>query len=205
MKVNGMRTASMILNGAIFVTTLILLAKAFRADGRWVARRGLKAFRYFTVLSNAFCGIAGLGMVLAQLSGPASTAMTTIKYLATVSVTVTLLTVFLFLGPTQGGYRELLRGRDLYMHLLGPVMAIGSYCLLEKRALSFAASMLGVLPVILYGAVYLYKVVYDREERRWEDFYGFNKGGRWPVALAAMLVGNLAVCALFWLVPPVVF
>ena len=50
------------------------------------------------------------------------------------------------------------------------------------------------MPVLLYGAVYLYKVVFTPEERRWEDFYGFNKGGKWPAAFITMMAGAFAVC-----------
>jgi hypothetical protein len=59
-------------------------------------------------------------------------------------------------------------------------------------------AILGMLPMLLYGAVYLYKVILAPEGRRWEDFYGFNRGGMWPIAAVAMLAGTCAVCALFW-------
>ena len=96
--------------------------------------------------------------------------------MGTAAVTVTMLTVFLFLGPNLG-YKKLLTGRDLYMHLVTPLLAILSFLCCEKR--------------------YLYKVLCAPEGKRWEDFYGFNKGGKWPVSLAVMLTGNLAVCMVF--------
>ena len=107
--------------------------------------------------------------------------------------------MFLFLGPTQGGYGPLLSGDNLYMHLIGPLLAIVSFCFLEKRELTFPLALLGMIPVLLYGTVYLYKVVYAPQERRWEDFYGFNRDGRWPIAFSAMQLGTLAVCVALWL------
>ena len=195
-----MRTASIIVNAAIFLTTLAILIFYFRKDGAWQLAKGLKAFRFFTVLSNAFCALAALAMAVSQLGGEPSPAVLLMKYLGTVSVTVTLLTVFLFLGPSMGGYGELLSRDNLYMHLIGPVLAILSYCLLEKRGMSFGTAMTGPIPVALYGAVYLYKVVLSPEDGRWEDFYGFNKGGRWPIAFGAMVAGTAIVCVVFWLV-----
>ena len=115
-------------------------------------------------------------------------------------MTVTILTVFLFLGPSQGGYGDLLRGENLYMHLIGPLLAILSFCLIEKQKKLLSTALTGVVPVLLYGAVYLYKVVYAPEERRWEDFYGFNKGGKWLISFLAMIVGTLVVCVVFWVV-----
>ena len=31
-------------------------------------------------------------------------------------------------------------------------------------------------------------------DKRWEDFYGFNKGGKWPISLALMLLGSFLIC-----------
>ncbi len=194
-----MKTASIIINIAIFLTTLTILILYFRQDGRWQVDKGRKAFRFFTVLSNAFCAIAALAMAVSQIGGAVPRPVLLMKYLATVSVTVTLATVFLFLGPTMGGYRDLLKGDNLYMHLIGPVLAILSYAFLEKREMAFPTALTGLIPVALYGGMYLYRVVYAPEDRRWEDFYGFNKGGKWPLALAAMLGGTLIVCVLLWI------
>lgn len=190
-----MKAASIAINLAIFVTTLVILISYFYKDGRWQPGRGLRAFRYFTVLSNAFCAISALVMAIAQIGGTVPSAVVTLKYMATVGVTVTLLTVFLFLGPTQGGYGHLLKGDNLYMHLIGPLLAIVSFRFLERGRMPLAAALLGVIPVMLYGAVYLYKIVLAPEGRRWDDFYGFNRGGKWPVTFAAMLIGTLAICA----------
>lgn len=194
-----MKTASIIINIAIFLTTLTILILYFRQDGRWQVDKGRKAFRFFTVLSNTFCAIAALAMAVSQIGGAVPRPVLLMKYLATVSVTVTLATVFLFLGPTMGGYRDLLKGDNLYMHLIGPVLAILSYAFLEKREMAFPTALTGLIPVALYGGMYLYRVVYAPEDRRWEDFYGFNKGGKWPLALAAMLGGTLIVCVLLWI------
>ena len=193
-----MRTASIIINWTIFVATFALTLRCFRYEGEWALRRGLKAFRYFTVLSNVFCALTALVMALAQMKDAVTPAVLLLKYLGTVSVTVTLLTVFLFLGPTQG-YRTMLEGDNLYMHLIGPGLAIGSFCFLEKQPFSFPVALLGLLPVALYGALYLYRVIYAPEATRWEDFYGFNMGGKWPLSFAAMLLGTLLVCVALWL------
>lgn len=194
-----MRTASIIINAAIAITTLAIIVCFFRKDGAWQLRGGLKAFRYFTVLSNAFCAVAALMMAVGQLVGDPPRWILLMKYLGTVSVTVTLLTVLLFLGPTQGGYGELLHGENLYMHLIGPLLAIVSYRFLERPRMTFATALTGLVPVLLYGALYLYRIVLAPDDRRWEDFYGFNRGGRWAVSYAAMIAGTLVVCLLLWI------
>ena len=54
-------------------------------------------------------------------------------------------------------------------------------------------SLLGLLPVLLYGLLYLNKVVSRKE---WDDFYGFNRDGKWPLSFAAMLIGTALLCLL---------
>ena len=183
------------LNALIFLLTLILTNRFFRKDGVWHIKNGAVAFRYFTVLSNVFCAAAALLMCFAS----SVSWVWTLKYIGTVAVTVTMLTVFLFLGPNMG-YKMLLTGPDLYMHLVTPLMAIISFICFEKRGMTFQMALLGVLPVLFYGVLYLYKVVYAPEHKRWEDFYGFNKNGKWPVSFATMLAGGFAVCMLFLLI-----
>ena len=189
---------AMICNGVIFIATAATMALYFRRDGKWDAAAGKSAFRYFTVLSNALCALSSLAMLICELRGGITPAVRMFKFLGTASVTVTLLTVLLFLGPTQGGYAALFARDGLYMHLIGPLLAILSFCFFEKGGMPLARMLWGVAPVAVYGAVYLYRVVLAPEDRRWEDFYGFNRGGRWPVSLAMMLAGAAGVCVLLW-------
>ena len=184
-----MNTASLVCNLFIFAVTAIITLRFFWKDGMLDVERGKNAFRYFTVQSNVLCGLSALLLCLF----PASHRAWLFKYMGTAAVTVTLLTVFFFLGPNIG-YGKLLKGPDLFMHLITPLVAIVSFCVLEKRGLTFAEALLGMLPSIVYGVWYLYKVVLAPAEKRWEDFYGFNKGGKWPVYFVAMTVGELLIC-----------
>ena len=176
------------INILIFVITAISIIFCFRADGHWDLQAGTKCFRFFTILSNLFCAVSALLLVLSS-----SYWAWLLKYVGTVAVTVTLLTVILFLGPNMG-YKQLLSGKDLYLHLCGPLLAIASFCFMERRYdFSFPLSLLGILPVIIYGTVYLFEVVIWKN---WEDFYGYNKHGKWNLSMAAMFAGGFAVCML---------
>ena len=176
------------INILIFVITAISLLFCFRKEGRWDLQKGLKSLRFFTILSNLFCAVCALLLVLSSAQWA-----WLLKYVGTVAVTVTLLTVMFFLGPNMG-YKQMFSGKDLYLHLCGPLMAIVSFCFLERRYnLSFPLSLLGILPVIIYGFVYLFEVVILKN---WEDFYGYNKDGKWNLSMAAMFAGGFAVCML---------
>ena len=184
--------AAFILNAVIFAVTAVLSLRIFRKDGKWNFSGARKAFRFFTVQSNVFCACSALCMMLFPSAGWAWT----LKYIGTAAVTVTMLTVFLFLAPSIGSLGPLLKGNDVFMHLLTPIMAIVSFGFFEKRGMGFSTALLGMLPVVLYGCWYLYKILYAPAEKRWEDFYGYNKNGKWPVAFTGMMIGGFIVCML---------
>lgn len=158
-----------------------------------------KLFRYFTTLSNVLCAIASLIVFLCAAFGKLPFRALLLKYVGTTAVTVTLLTVFLFLGPTSHDWKGLLVGDELFLHLVCPVLAIVSFLVFEKTAMPAWTIAIGALPVPLYGALYLYKVVSAPEPRRWEDFYGFNRGGKWPVSFGLMTLGGALLAFLLWL------
>jgi len=157
-------------------------------------------FRYFTTLSNVLCALSSLVTAIFALRGALPLWVVLFKYVGTAAVSVTLLTVFLFLGPVSGQWKKLLSGADLFFHLICPLLAIVSFCFFEKTKFAFGWAALAVAPVVLYGALYLYKVIYAPSEKQWEDFYGFNRGGKWPLSVALMFLLGCAVAVLLWLV-----
>lgn len=192
-----MKMIDIILNLAIVLATPLLLIRFWRRTGRQDREKFRAAFRFFTVLSNILCSASALIMLVALLAGSVPEWVWILKYIGTAAVTVTMLTVFLFLAPSVGKdwYDVLLKSLgDLFMHLLTPLMALVSFCVFERRGMTFPRSLFGLLPVALYGPVYLYHILYAPEEKRWNDFYGFNRGGRWPAAMAGMLAGTFLMC-----------
>ena len=178
------------MNAVIFAVTLVIVVAHFRSDGKWDAQRGRYAFRFFTEQSNVFCALSALLMLLC----PSASWSWWLKYIGTAAVTVTMLTVFLFLWPSVGSLKPLLEKSGFFLHLITPLLAVVSFSFFEKRGMDLMTAMTGMLPVVTYGSLYLYKIIIAPPEKRWKDFYGFNKGGRWPVAFAGMLIGTFAVC-----------
>ena len=191
-----MMIADIILNLLIFLVTAVLVAGFGWKDGQRAPGRIRKAFRFFTCQSNVFCAAACLLTAVCLMTGSLPRWVWTLKYAGTAGVTVTMLTVFLFLAPSVGKdwVDVLLKRSDLFMHLLTPLAALVSFCVFEKRGMTFPQCLWGLLPVAYYGPLYLYKILYAPEGKRWEDFYGFNKQGKWPVAFAAMFAGTLLMC-----------
>ena len=191
-----MMTVDWFLNTLIALLTLLIVVSFFRKDGQWVPERGKFALRFFTTLSNILCAAACMLTALAMNAGGVPEWIWTLKYIGTAAVTVTMLTVLLFLAPSfgKGALKVLLSGTDLFMHLITPLLALVSFCVFERRGMTFCESLWGLLPVLLYGPLYLYKILFAPPEKRWDDFYGFNKQGKWPIAFAAMVAGTFAIC-----------
>lgn len=191
-----MMTADWFLNILIALITLIIVVSFFRKEGQWVPERGKFALRFFTTLSNMLCAATCLLTALAINAGGIPEWIWMLKYIGTAAVTVTMLTVLFFLAPSfgKGALKVLLSGTDLFMHLITPLLALVSFCVFEKRGMTFCQSLWGMLPVVLYGPVYLYKILFALPEKRWDDFYGFNKQGKWPIAFAGMVLGTFLIC-----------
>ena len=83
----------------IFICTALAWLSCFRGENGWDRQTGLAALRYFTILSNLFCALAALALALTLLGGFAPRWIWLWKYVGTAAVTVTLLTVLVFLGP----------------------------------------------------------------------------------------------------------
>lgn len=178
-------------NAAVTVWMLVILLSEKH-------KKGAGFFRYFTTLSNVFA-MAGSALILpfcliSVVSGQASVPgiVQGFKYVSAVSVCVTFLTVMLFLGPTQG-YPLMFAGDGLYLHLIGPLLSVGSCCFAEKGVPALPAALIGLLPTVIYGTVYYLQVIV---KKRWEDFYGFNRGGKWYISVVGMLLGTAAICIL---------
>lgn len=188
-----MIAVDIVLNAALFALGFGCCFSCFFREGKWDVKQGIGALRYFTVLSNLLCAFSALAVALTR-AGSFPYAVWLMKYLGTAAVTVTLVVVFVFLGPTMG-YAKLLKGRDFMLHLVCPLLGIASFCFFERAyPLPVGVALLGMIPMALYGAMYLYRVVLCPEGKRWEDVYGYNKDGKWPVSIAAMFAGTAVLC-----------
>ncbi len=190
------------------IVNLILLAGVFISVGIHVRHSSVRAaLKYFTVLSNLLCGLSAAVMILRASGAVPDDPAILLKNAGTAAVTVTLLTVLLFLGPTVG-WKRLLSGPDLWLHLICPLLALAAWLLWDKDPctlkslechLPFWTVFVSWSPVVLYGCLYLRKVIYARPEKRWDDFYGFNKNGKWRVSFLAMMAGGFLISVLLWL------
>ena len=186
--------ASVIINLIIVVCTAAAVRSGIRTGG---FRRMM---RYFTTLSNLLCAFASLLVLLCRLSGAVPNWVLVMKHVGTVAVTITLLVVLLFLGPVTKDWKGLLSGLSFFLHLFCPLLAIVSLIAWDSPAGGFGIVLLGALPAFLYAGLYMQKVLLAPPAKRWEDFYGFNKGGKWPLSAALVVGGGFIISLLFRLI-----
>lgn len=180
----------LVLNALIFLITVLQFLRLFQMNEGWSTARVKSALRFFTVQSNILCAAAALLMCLA----PSCPWVWLLKYIGTAAVTVTMVTVFVFLAPALGSLKRLMQGADFYMHLVTPLLALISFCGLERRGIGFGLALTGMLPTTLYAVLYAYKILLAPPEKSWKDFYGFNRGGKWYLSALAMLAGTFVIC-----------
>lgn len=159
-----------------------------------------KAIKYFTIQSNMFSAAASLTCALFSLLSSVPRWLVIVKFAATCSVSVTFLTVFIYLGPRYKNWGFLLLAdAGLWLHLTGPVLAIVSLLLFKGSIqFPFAVSFVGLAPVVFYGMLYTKKVVLDPVEKRWEDLYGFCTGVNMALSTVLMLVGSYIISLGLW-------
>ncbi len=196
------RTAiAVIINALIVIFTAYGMSRFFTVGGDGnMAVMNTRCFQFFTVDSNLLATLAALLLLIGQISflrggKPPHPALLFLKHVGATAVGVTFFTVFCFLG-TLYGYRSMIAGVNLYMHLLTPLLAMLGFCLLEKQPrLRFRGVFLGLLPTILYGIVYVILVVF---QKRWPDFYGFNIGGHWILSCCLMVIATFLISLGLW-------
>ena len=200
-KAKGRTIAAAAVNVMIVLFTAYGMSLFFTVGGSGnMAVMDVQCFRYFTVDSNLLAALASLLLLIGQIGSlrtgraPARW-LAALKHAGTTAVGVTFFTVFCFLG-TLYGYRSMIEGVSLYMHLLTPVLAMAGSCLLEPEPpLPFRTVFLGLIPTALYGFVYIPMVVFRKQ---WQDFYGFNMGGRWILSCVLMAAVTFLISLGLW-------
>ena len=153
-----------------------------------LASAGIMNLRYFTVLSNIAEGIVSLIWTISFIRGVDTSKVDRAKYIAAVSVALTFSTIAFFLGPIYG-LLSMYQGANFFFHLIVPVIAMLEYVIAGGEPVGRRENLLAVLPMLLYGAVYLCNILINGREGN--DWYGFVNWGL-PVGILIFAVMCLA-------------
>ena len=193
---------SLSLNILIVVFTMIsFLYYQFPDKSGYVV--GLSILKYFTMDSNILVAVSSAILIPYNILNITKNRFyipryaSILKYMGTVSVALTFLTVIFFLGPTQG-FNNMYNNVSFFMHMATPILSIISYTLFEGIELDQRVTITSIIPMVIYGMVYMTNVVY---KYRWNDFYGFNINGKWRITFLIMLLVTYLIGVLIYFLP----
>ena len=141
---------------------------------------GLRTFCMFTVNSNILAA-AAMAMVLPYtLDGLRKHNyhlpkwIVVLVYAGVTAVSLTFLISLFVLAPVKG-FGPIFSGSRFFLHGICPLLAFLAFCFcMSEQKLTFLDSLLALIPVAIYSALYTVMVMVVGEDNGgWNDFYGF--------------------------------
>ncbi len=166
------------------VTGIILMITSQHEEGA-LQSSGLENFKFYTVLTNVFCGIIALVQLIFILLKKDTDKIRVLKLAAVVGVAITFAVVSFMFGPLYG-YPQFYKRGNLFFHLLEPLAAIAEFILIRREKMPFRYTVFAAIPTLLYGIGYLLNILINGIGGPWpytNDFYAFLSWG-WPVGIA---------------------
>ena len=141
---------------------------------------GLRTFCMFTVDSNILAGLSMLLCIPYTVDGLRTGYyhlpdwVVVLMHIAVSAVALTFLVSLCILSPVKG-FVLIFSGSRFFLHGVCPVLCIITFCFfINSHLVRLWESLLALIPVLIYAAVYLVMVVVIGEEKGgWNDFYGF--------------------------------
>ena len=141
---------------------------------------GLRTFCMFTVDSNILAGLTMLLCVPYTIDGIRTGYyhlpdwVVVLMYISVTAVSLTFLVSLFILAPVKG-FTLIFSGSRFFLHGVCPVLSILTFCcFINSHLIRFAETLLAMVPVFIYTAVYIIMVLFIGEEHGgWSDFYGF--------------------------------
>jgi hypothetical protein len=166
------------------VTGIILMITSQPEEGA-LQSSGLENFKFYTVLTNVFCGLIALVQLIFILLKKDTDKIRVLKLAAVVGVAITFAVVAFMFGPLYG-YPQFYKRGNLFFHLLEPLAAIAEFILIRREKMPFRYTVFAAIPTLLYGIGYLLNILINGIGGPWpytNDFYAFLSWG-WPVGIA---------------------
>ena len=141
---------------------------------------GLRTFCMFTVNSNILAAAAMAMVIPYTLDGLRTHNyhmprwIVDLVYMGVTSVALTFLVSLCILSPVKG-FVLIFTGSRFFLHGVCPILAVIAFCFfMSEKRLRFAESLLALIHVVIYAAIYYVMVaVLGEEKGGWTDFYGF--------------------------------
>ena len=181
------KTFEIILNLIIVIFTVIgiILMLTSKAEEGALQSSCFENFKFYTVLTNVFCGIVASVFLVFKLLKKDTEKIRALKLAAVVGVAITFAVVAFMFGPLYGFLQFYKRG-NLYFHLLLPVTAMIEFIVIRRKKMPFRYAVYAAVPTLIYAIGYLLNILINGIGGAWpdtNDFYGFLNWG-WPIGIA---------------------
>ena len=174
------------------VTGIILMFNGKPGEGVLQAS-GLANFKYYTVITNVFCGLIALIYLICLLAGKGTEKMAALKLAAVCGVAVTFAVVAFMFGPLYG-FPQFYKGGNFIFHLTEPLAAMVEFIVVRRERMPFVYTVIAAVPTFIYGACYMLNILINGMGGEWpntNDFYAFLSWG-WPVGMVIFAVITLS-------------
>ena len=180
-------TAELVLNTVIILFTIagIILMLTGKPEEGALQATGIENFKFYTVLTNVFCGIVAALYLVFILLKKDTGKLSVLKLAAVCGVAITFAVVAFMFGPLYG-YPQFYRRGNLFFHLLLPLAAMAEFIVVKRDRIPFRYTIFSAVPTLLYGTGYLLNILINGIGGPWpdtNDFYAFLSWG-WPVGIA---------------------
>ena len=164
---------------------------------------GIRTFCMFTVNSNILAGLSMMLCLPYTIDGLRTGNyhlpdwVVIMMHITVSAVALTFLVSLCILAPVKGFYL-IFSGSRFFLHGVCPVLSIVTFCcFINSHLVRFREAALGLVPVLLYGIVYVIMVVFIGEEHGgWNDFYGFVTRVPFWVSLPVILISATGIVLL---------
>ena len=192
------QTVEMILNIVLVIFTVIgiILMLTGKPEEGALQSTGIENFKFYTVLTNVFCGIIAAVHLIFLLLKKNTDKIRVLKLAAVCGVAITFAVVAFMFGPLYGFPQFYKRG-NLFFHLLEPVVAMVEFILIRRKKIPFKYTVIAAVPTLLYGIGYMTNILINGIGGPWpytNDFYAFLSWG-WPVGIGIFAVITLMAFA----------
>jgi hypothetical protein len=180
------QTPEIIFNLIIVILTaigIVLMVTGKPEEGA-LQSSGIENFKYYTVLTNVFCGLVSLIYLVLLTAKKNTDKMAVLKLSAVCGVAITFSVVAFMFGPLYG-YPQLYKKGNLFFHLLLPVTAMAEFIVVKRKRIPFIHTVIAAVPTLLYGIGYMLNILINGIGGPWpdtNDFYAFLKWG-WPAGI----------------------
>ena len=196
-------TVELILNIVIIIFTIvgIIFMLTGKPEEGALQASGIENFKFYTVLSNVFCGVIALIYLCFILLKKDTDMMTVLKLAAVCGVAITFAVVAFMFGPLYG-YPQFYKRGNLFFHLLLPITAMAEFIAVKRKRIPFVHTIIAAVPTLLYGMGYLLNILINGIGGPWpdtNDFYAFLSWG-WPAGIgifAGITLSAFAVACIF--------